>query len=121
MYANLGKRQTTKYRFDFKDSSLLIGCLGLTNLRIFDIISLSTNTGDETMKYTDEFNVDSFQFWSGALDTVNEIRKAGKMDNLQILIEDHFALSVPTKTEINDFVWFNRSEILESLEIEDVE
>ncbi len=67
------------------------------------------------MKYSVEFSVDSFQFWSGAKDTVADVRKAGKMDDLQNLIEERFPDSVPTETQINDFVWFERDYIYSQL------
>lgn len=62
------------------------------------------------MVYSKDFSVDSFEFWSGAEDTVEDVRKAGKMDELQSLIEEQFAdnETPPTETTINDFVWFER-------------
>lgn len=62
------------------------------------------------MVYTKDFSVDSFEFWSGAKDTVDDVRRAGKMDELQSLIEEQFAdnETPPTETAINDFVWFER-------------
>ena len=69
------------------------------------------------MQFTQEFNVDTFQFWSGAKDIIEDIKKAKKMDELQTLIEDYFADQTPTKTQVNDFVWFQRDFIFEQLEI----
>lgn len=69
------------------------------------------------MTYTQEFDVDNFPFWSGAKDTVKEVKKAKKMDGLQILVEDYFGATVPTKTQINDFVWFQSDYIFSSLGI----
>lgn len=62
------------------------------------------------MVYSRDFSVDSFEFWSGAKDTVEDVRRAGKMDELQSLIEEQFAAdeTPPTETTINDFVWFER-------------
>ena len=73
------------------------------------------------MKYTKEFSVDNFKFWSGAVQVVDTFRKANMLDDLQQLIEDNFVNKTPTDTEINDFVWFDVSipkECLESLGIE---
>ena len=64
------------------------------------------------MTYTQEFDVDTFPFWSDAKDTIAEVKKAKKMDELQEFIEDCFTGSVPTKTQINDLVWFSRECIL---------
>ena len=73
------------------------------------------------MQFTQEFNVDTFHFWSGAKDTIEYVKKAKKMDELQTLIEDYFADQTPTKTQVNDFVWFQRDFIFEQLEISSIE
>ena len=71
------------------------------------------------MKYTREFSVDNFNFWSGAVQVVDAFRKANMLDDLQQIIEDVFADRTPTETEINDFVWFDVPvEYMESLGIE---
>lgn len=69
------------------------------------------------MRYTKEFSVDDFQFWSGAKDTVEDVRKADKMAELETVIETAFEdrKEPPTATEINDFVWFERDFIYEQL------
>lgn len=73
------------------------------------------------MQFTQEFDVDSFPFWNGARDTIAEVKKAEKMDELQLVVEDAFAGETPTKTQVNDFVWFNRDLILSQLGILDNE
>ena len=67
------------------------------------------------MQYLSEFDVSTFPFWSGAKDIVEEVRKAGKMDDLQQWLEEYFYSKIPTKTEINDVVWFGRKEIFSDL------
>lgn len=57
------------------------------------------------MKYTQEFNVDTFDFYGPAVSIVDEIRKAKKIDDLQEFIEMTFYDFIPSKTSINDFVW----------------
>ena len=71
------------------------------------------------MVYSKDFSVDSFEFWSGAKDTVKDVREAGKMDELQELIEEQFADRVPTATQINDFVWFERGYIYSQLGLDE--
>lgn len=71
------------------------------------------------MIYSKEFNVDTFPWWTGARDTIAEVKKHNKMDELQSLIEENFSDKVPTATEVNDFVWLERSWILTQLGIED--
>lgn len=73
------------------------------------------------MTYSKEFNVDTFPWWTGAKDTIAEVKKHNKMDELQQLIEENFSDKVPTATEVNDFVWLERSWILTQLGIEDDE
>jgi hypothetical protein len=69
------------------------------------------------MQYISEFNVESFQFWSGAKDVIEVIRKNQKLGELQELIETQFEESTPTKTQINDMVWFDADIIYEQLGI----
>ncbi len=71
------------------------------------------------MIYSKEFNVDTFPWWTGAKDTIAKVKKHNKMDELQQLIEENFSDKVPTATEVNDFVWLERSWILTQLGIED--
>ena len=56
--------------------------------------------------------------WSGALDTLKDIEEADKEDELMYLLEEVFADTTPTETEVNDFLWHERDYIYESLEIE---
>lgn len=73
------------------------------------------------MVYSREFSVDSFEFWSGGKDTVDDVRRAGKMDELQSLVEEQFAdnETPPTETAINDFVWFERKFIYSRLGLDE--
>ena len=67
------------------------------------------------MKYTVDFNVNKFSFWSGAKDTIEDVERYGLMKELGNLIEEIFAEETPTDTEINDYVWFERDEIYSRL------
>lgn len=71
------------------------------------------------MTYTQEFDIDNFPFWAGAKDVIAEVKKHNKMDELQSFIEDYFADQTPTKTQINDFVWFQRDFIFSNLGIKE--
>lgn len=54
--------------------------------------------------------------WSGALDTLKDIEKADKEDELMALLEEVFAdRETPTETEVNDFLWFDREFIYENV------
>lgn len=54
--------------------------------------------------------------WSGAVDTLNEIIKHDKENELVYLLEEIFPEGA-TETEINDFLWFDDEYIYECLEI----
>ena len=73
------------------------------------------------MRYTKEFDVDTFEFWAGAKDTIEDIKKAGKMDELGLLIESAFECDdePPTETQINDLVWHDRSYVYEQLGLDE--
>ena len=53
--------------------------------------------------------------WSGAVDTIADIQNANKEDEFMNFLEAVFCDEVPTDTEVNDFIWFERDYIYESL------
>ena len=53
--------------------------------------------------------------WSGAVDTIADIQNANKEDEFMNFLEAVFCNEVPTDTEVNDFIWFERDYIYESL------
>lgn len=57
--------------------------------------------------------------WSGALDTLKDIEEADKEDELMYLLEEVFADTIPTETEVNDFLWFERDYIYENLGLDE--
>lgn len=57
--------------------------------------------------------------WSGALDTLKDIEEADKEDELMYLLEEIFNEEIPTETEVNDFLWFERDYIYESLGLDE--
>lgn len=67
------------------------------------------------MEYKVDFDVNEFSFWSGAKDTIEDVKRYDLMKKLGNLIEEVFAERTPTDTEINDYVWFKRDEIYSSL------
>lgn len=52
--------------------------------------------------------------WSGAIDTLNDIDRAEKGDELMLMIEELFGNEVED-TELNDWLWFDRDMIYDSL------
>lgn len=57
--------------------------------------------------------------WSGALDTLKDIEEADKEDELMYLLEEIFSGEIPTETEVNDFLWFERDYIYENLGLDE--
>ena len=69
------------------------------------------------MNYISNFDVFTFEWWSGAQDTIDKIKQYEKMDELQEYLEELFNGTTPTATSINDTLWFNSDEIYEALGI----
>ena len=53
--------------------------------------------------------------WSGATVTIVDIQNANKEDEFMDFLEMVFCDEVPTDTEVNDFIWFERDYIYENL------
>jgi hypothetical protein len=53
--------------------------------------------------------------WSGAVDTIADIQRANKEDEFMNFLEAVFCDEVPTDTEVNDFIWFDRDYIYENI------
>ena len=66
------------------------------------------------MEYTIEFNIEKFEFWAGAKERTENLTPKQKLA-LGEYIEEVFADTTPTETQINDFVWFDCDEFLENL------
>ena len=72
------------------------------------------------MTITYELDLNSFEAWSGAVDTKNRIIEEGKADLFNAIAEDIFPDGC-TETEMNDFLWFDDEQIFEWLGISDDE
>jgi hypothetical protein len=51
--------------------------------------------------------------WSGAIDTLKDIERNNREDEFMGLLEEMFTDGIPTDTEVNDFIWFDRDMIYE--------
>jgi hypothetical protein len=51
--------------------------------------------------------------WSGGKDTLDNIYEHDKEEELMNLLEEVFFDEIPSDTEVNDFLWFERSMIYE--------
>ena len=73
------------------------------------------------MQYTTDFDAWTFDWWSGACDTIRDIREAGLMDELNDHLEEVFGYNEvpPTDTDINDYVWHDRASVYEALGLDE--
>ena len=69
----------------------------------------------EIRKEINDFYALANMVWSGAVDTIADIQNANKEDEFMNFLEMVFCDEVPTDTEVNDFIWFERDYIYESL------
>src|SRR5574344_2403519 len=53
--------------------------------------------------------------WSGAVDTIAYIQNANKETEFINFLEMVFCDEIPTDTEVNDFIWFERDYIYENI------
>ena len=68
------------------------------------------------MKITYELDLDRFEAWSGAKDTLERIQNEGKCTELENILEDLYPDGM-TETELNDLLWFDSESVYEWLGI----
>lgn len=68
------------------------------------------------MTITYELDLNSFQAWSGAKDTLDRIQREGKCSLLEQILEDTYPNGM-TETELNDLLWFDSESVYEWLGI----
>jgi len=66
------------------------------------------------MYYKKEFDVHSFEFWSGAYDRTKNLNY-DQLTQLGQYIEDMFCDDIPEDVAINDFVWFDCDDFFSSI------
>ena len=68
------------------------------------------------MTITYELDLNSFQAWSGAVDTLERIQREGKCEELENVLEELYPDGM-TETELNDLLWFDSESVYEWLGI----
>lgn len=68
------------------------------------------------MRIYEEFTLENFEAWSGAIDTKSKILDEGKGAEFDSLVDDLFPDGATT-TEMNDYLWFDSDNIYETLGI----
>lgn len=69
----------------------------------------------EIRKEINDFYALTDMVWSGAVDTIADIQDANKEIEFMNFLEMVFCDEVPTDTEVNDFIWFERDYIYENI------
>ena len=68
------------------------------------------------MTITYELDLNRFEAWSGAKDTLERIQREGKCGLLEQILEDAYPDGM-TETELNDLLWFDSESVYEWLGI----
>ena len=68
------------------------------------------------MTITYELDLNSFQAWSGAKDTLDRVQREGKCAELENILEELYPDGM-TETELNDLLWFDSESVYEWLGI----
>ena len=68
------------------------------------------------MTITYELDLNSFEAWSGAKDTLDRIQREGKCEELENVLEELYPDGM-TETELNDLLWFDSESVYEWLGI----
>ena len=66
------------------------------------------------MTITYDLDLNSFNAWSGAVDTLDRIQREGKCAELENILEDLYPDGM-TETELNDLLWFDSESVYEWL------
>lgn len=62
------------------------------------------------MWYKTEFDINSFEFWSGAKTRMDNATE-DQINRVEERLEECFSGDMPTDGQINDFVWFECDDI----------
>ena len=68
------------------------------------------------MTITYELDLNSFEAWSGAKDTLDRIQREGKCAELENILEELYPDGM-TETQLNDLLWFDSESVYEWLGI----
>jgi len=66
------------------------------------------------MKIITETSLDNFEAWEGAKQTLQKIREAGKVEDLEMLLDDIYPDGIDGGV-LNDILWFDDDWVFESL------
>lgn len=68
------------------------------------------------MRIYSELDLNTFEAWSGAVDTLNRIRREGKCEELESALEEIYPEGID-ETELNDLLWFDSETVYEWVDL----
>lgn len=64
------------------------------------------------MRIYSELDLNTFEAWSGAANTLDRIRREGKCEELESVLEENYPEGID-ETELNDLLWFESETVYE--------
>ncbi len=65
------------------------------------------------MRIYSELDLNTFEAWSGAANTLDRIRREGKCGELESVLEENYPEGIINETELNDLLWFDSETVYE--------
>ena len=72
------------------------------------------------MKISYELDLNTFQAWCGAVDTLDRIKEEGKTEELENILDELYPDGMD-ETDLNDLLWFESDAVYEWLGISEEE
>lgn len=72
------------------------------------------------MRISYELDLNTFEAWSGAIDTLDKIKEYELINELEFLLKELYPDGM-TETELNDLLWFEPNYLYETLGISEEE
>ena len=73
------------------------------------------------MKIYSEINLRDFDAWSGGRDTLDRVIEAGKVEDLEAILEDIAQEDGWSDGKLNDLLWFDADQVFNWLDIDEEE
>lgn len=73
------------------------------------------------MRIYSELDLNTFEAWSGAVNTLDRIRREGKCEELESVLEENYPEGIDPEgideTELNDLLWFKSETVYEWVDL----
>ena len=120
------KSKTQKVKNKIKNINKFIKIMLDKVLNILYYITINKSKAQEVQKVrkimtiTYELDLERFEAWSGAKDTLDRVREEGKCSELENILEDLYPDGM-TETDLNDLLCFDSESVYEWLGIDNDE